>query len=64
MAEIINLRLARKRKARSDKKVTAENNRKKHGISSHIRNSIKAQKIKNDQIIDGHFLDKNDADKE
>lgn len=64
MAEIINLRLARKRKSYSEKEALAETNRKKHGISSHIRKAVKAEKQNSDNKIDGHFLDKKDADVE
>lgn len=59
MAEIINLRLARKRKARTDKNVAAEQNRKKHGVSAHIRKTAKAAKVKADTKVDAHFLVKN-----
>lgn len=61
MAEIINLRLARKRKARSDKTAIAEHNRQKHGVSTHIRKVAKAEKAKADIKVDAHFLDKSPA---
>lgn len=59
MAEIINLRLARKRKVRTDKNVIAEHNRKKHSISTHIRKAAKAEKIQADIKVDAHLLNKN-----
>lgn len=56
MADIINLRLARKRKARSDKENVAQDNRQKHGISTHIRKLGKAEKDKANAKIDAHIL--------
>lgn len=59
MAEIINLRLARKRKIRADKENAADDNRQKHGVSTHVRKSAKAEKLKANSKIDAHILDKN-----
>lgn len=59
MAEIINLRLARKRKIRAQENTTAENNRVKHGISKKTRDALKAEKSNADAKIENHKIEKN-----
>lgn len=62
MAEIINLRLARKRKARVQKNTIAENNRVKHGIPKQERNTAKIEKSSADTKIDNHRIERNNTD--
>jgi len=54
MAEIINLRTARKRRARSDKADEAANNRIKFGRTKGEKALTKAEKDLADRKIDGH----------
>ena len=61
MAEIFNLRRARKAKERAEKEKTAEANRVLHGTPKALRNLEKARKDKADQGLTGHRLE-NDKD--
>ena len=61
MAELINLRNARKQKAKAEKEKTAEANRIKHGTPTALRKLEEARKNQADQRISGHRLEK-DAD--
>ena len=63
MADIINLRRARKGKARAEKEKTAEANRLLHGTPKHLRNLAEARKDKADEALSGHKLDEDDSDK-
>jgi hypothetical protein len=54
MAEIVNLRLARKRKARTEKDVAAEANRRKFGQSKAEREKQAAERQLAERRIDGH----------
>jgi hypothetical protein len=62
MAEIINLRRARKDKAKAQKEKTAETNRVLHGTPKALRNLAKARKEKADQALSGHGLDQSEDD--
>jgi len=62
MAEIINLRRARKAKTKAEKDKTAEANRVLHGTPKHLRKLSDAQKDKADQRLSGHRLEKGDDD--
>jgi hypothetical protein len=62
MAEIVNLRQARKAKARSEKDKTAEANRVAHGTPKALRNLAEARKDKADQGLSGHKLEKDPND--
>jgi hypothetical protein len=62
MAEIINLRRARKTKAKGEKDKTAEANRALHGTPKHLRNLTEARKSKADQALSGHMLEKEPED--
>ena len=57
MAEIVNLRRARKAKARSEKDKTAQANRVAHGTPKALRNLAEARKGKAEQRLDGHRLE-------
>ena len=58
MAEIINLRRARKGKARAEKEKSAEANRLLHGTPKQLRNLAEARKDKADEALSGHKLEK------
>ena len=60
MAEIINLRRARKGKARAEKDKAAEANRVLHGTPKQLRNLAQARKDKADQALSGHKLENED----
>ena len=57
MAEIVNLRRARKAKGKAQKEKTAEANRVLHGTPKALRNLEKARKDKVDQGLSGHRLE-------
>jgi hypothetical protein len=54
MAEIINLRRARRKKARTESETKAAANRLVHGRSKAERNLSKAEKETADRKLDGH----------
>jgi hypothetical protein len=60
MSEILNLRRARKARAKAEKDKTAEANRVLHGTPKGLRNLAKARKDKSDDALSGHRLDKED----
>jgi hypothetical protein len=62
MAEIVNLKRARKAKARTEKEKTAEANRMLHGTPKALRNLSEARKNKADQALSGHRLENKDED--
>jgi len=62
MAEIVNLRRARKAKDRAEKEKTAEANRVLHGTPKHLRKLSDAQKDKAEQRLSGHRLEKSEDD--
>ena len=57
MSDIVNLRQARKQKARRAKEVVAEANRAKHGVSKSSHRKAKAMAQMNERKIEGHRLD-------
>jgi len=57
MAEIVNLRHARKAKARGEKEKAAEANRTLHGTPKHLRNLAKAKTAKSARDLDAHKKD-------
>jgi hypothetical protein len=57
MAEIVNLRRARKSKAKAEKEKTAEANRVLHGTPKALRNLEKARKDKANRELTGHKLE-------
>lgn len=57
MADIINLRRARKNKDRADKAAKADANRLAHGIAKPARDLAKARRDKDVRVVDGHRLD-------
>ena len=57
MAEIVNLRRARKAKARDEKAREADANRVKHGVAKSARDLAKARAEKDKSAVDAHKLD-------
>jgi hypothetical protein len=57
VAEIVNLRRARKEKARKEKGAEAEKNRLKHGTPKALRDVTKARSKKAGAELDAHRLD-------
>jgi hypothetical protein len=58
MAEIVNLRRARKAKARDAKAAAADANRVKHGVAKPVRALAKARVEKQAHDTEVHKLDK------
>ena len=56
MADIVNLKRARKAKARSEKEAAAEANRTKHGVAKPVRDLARAREEKSKHDIDVHRL--------
>jgi hypothetical protein len=63
MVEIVNLKRARKAKAKAEKEKTAEANRILHGTPKALRNLEKARKGKADRTLSGLKLDKSKEEK-
>ena len=62
MAEIINLKRARKARAKADKEKTAESNRVLHGTPKTVRNLAEARKNKANEALSGHRLERPEDD--
>lgn len=60
MAELINLRLARKNKKRVEKEKTATANRHKHGQKKAVKKLHEAQDALTQKKLDQQKLDKDD----
>lgn len=58
MAEIVNLRMARKRKARVERQAQAAENRAVHGRSKAEKEHDRAKASKDKSFIEGHFRDR------
>ena len=56
MGEVVNLRLARKAKARSEKEAQAAENRLRHGQTKQERSARKAHDLREAKHLDGHRL--------
>ncbi|PHR59196.1 MAG: hypothetical protein COA47_09510 [Robiginitomaculum sp.] len=59
MSELINLRQARKQKARTDKQKTAATNRAKFGQTKAVRQASEKDRQNQKCHLDGHYVDKN-----
>jgi hypothetical protein len=57
MADLINLRRARKAKGRAEKEKTADANRVLHGTPKAVRKLSEAKKNKAEQRLAGHKLE-------
>ncbi len=62
MAEIVNLRRARKAKERAEKEKTADANRVLHGTPKRLRKLSETEKDKAEQRLSGHRLENKDED--
>lgn len=60
MADIINLRRARKNKHRTEKATKADANRLAHGIAKPARDLAKARRDKDARVVDAHKLDESE----
>jgi hypothetical protein len=56
-AEIVNLRRARKSKARDMKAAKADANRTEHGVAKPVRDLAKARREKEQRAADAHKLE-------
>lgn len=54
MAEIVNLRMARKRKARDEREREADRNRIVHGRSKAERQRLEAEQGRAERFVEGH----------
>lgn len=62
MSSVINLRIARKRKARAEKEQTAGENRALHGRTGDEKRRDRLQKEKSASFVEGHRLEPKDRD--
>ena len=62
-ADIINLRLSRKRKLRQDRETAAAENRLRHGRTKQQRKLQEAHANLSDQHLSGHKRDNLDSEK-
>jgi hypothetical protein len=62
VAEIVNLRMARKRKARAEREAHASEQRALHGRSKTEKQQDRAMEEKSRTFIDGHFRGKPGAE--
>ncbi|MFN3657112.1 MAG: DUF4169 family protein [Pseudolabrys sp.] len=60
MAEVINLRNARKRAKREQDDRTAEANRLAHGVPTHVRLTEARKREKADHDLERHRIDRGD----
>ena len=60
MAEIVNLRQARKRRARAEKERAADANRRLHGLSRSQKDLAAQHREHEGRKLDGHRLDDSD----
>lgn len=58
MAEIVNLRRAKKTKAREKERKRAEANRAKHGTPKALRDAAAAEKERAARVVDAHIIPK------
>ncbi len=56
MADVINLRLAKKQRQRSQKELQAEENRQIHGMSKSQKSQARLKKRRADTLLDQHQL--------
>ena len=55
--KVVNLRRARKAKARAEHEAAAEANRVKHGVAKPVRDLAKSRREKDVRAVDAHKLD-------
>ncbi|MEM8854360.1 MAG: DUF4169 family protein [Pseudomonadota bacterium] len=54
MADVVNLRMARKAKKRADQRAQAHNNRIAHGVSGAQRKAARCAAARQNEILEGH----------
>lgn len=64
MAEIVNLRIARKRKARAEKEKAADENRVRHGLSKPQRIAAETMREREAALHEAHRRDRRKDDGE
>ncbi|MCW2315397.1 hypothetical protein M2322_000931 [Rhodoblastus acidophilus] len=57
MGEVVNLRLARKRRERDERESEADSNRIKHGLSKAEKTLASARRDQDVRKLDGHRLE-------
>lgn len=62
MGDVVNLRRARKDKARENAEAAASVNRSLHGLPKHVRNAAKARAAKEKRDLDAGRLDSEPGD--
>ncbi len=61
MADLVNLRIARKRAKKRQDDLQADANRLAHGQPKHRRKLVAAQQAKASRDLDGHQIEKGDG---
>lgn len=61
MAELINLRSARKRARRQEDEARADANRRLHGQPKHVRQLADAERAKAHRDLEGHRIEPGDG---
>lgn len=64
MGEIVNLRMARKRRRREDEARRSDENRIRHGLSKAEKNAASAERRRSEAALEGHRLRSCPDDKE
>lgn len=64
MADIVNLRQARKQKARATKEKTAEENRIAHGMPKSLREATRAETSRQAARLEAHRRERPEGDSE
>lgn len=63
MAEIINLRMARKRADRAAREAAATENRARHGLGKVEKRALRAEERRHSQSLDGHRLNRTEDER-
>ena len=62
MGEVVNLRIARKRRRREDEARLADENRIRHGLSKAEKAAARIERRRSEMTLDGHRRSKDDKD--
>ena len=62
MGEVVNLRIARKRRRREDEARQADENRVCHGLTKAEKTVARSERRRSVDALDGHRLSKGDQD--
>lgn len=63
MGDVVNLRLARKRRRRAEQQAAADENRVIHGRTKAEKRIARDEQRRADQALDGHRLDDTETDR-